>query len=359
LKYFVRGLMALSPFSILAITSLVVLMFSSRTRVKCIYLLVILIMWSIYIVLIGGDIFPAYRHFIPLMVVFAFALVEGASILVVRVINLPSSIYYFLLVFFGFILIIPYTYIQLTNEQNQRAIYEQWEWTGKELGLLLKKAFSTQRPLLAVTAAGCLPYWSELPSLDMLGLNDYYLPRNRPENIGNGFLGHELGDGKYVLNRKPDIIIFNIGSKPIFRSGYELERMSEFHKLYDPITIRTYPGKHLAIIYFYKYSNKIGIAKSQSSITIPGFLFTGENTIAYLNKANKLVVKVKNGQSVCVTFDSEEPLQNWFVDVKASKPNKIRTELKQNDNLVTVELVSKSIEPIEIEKVILRSNRAP
>lgn len=354
-NYFKRGLMALSPFSILAIGSLIIMMFSPRTRVKGIYLLAIFVLWSIYIVFIGGDIFPAYRHFIPLIVVFAFALVEGSIIVINRIIlfNLPSAIYYFLLILFGFVLFIPYTYIQFTNHKNQRAITERWEWEGKEVGLLLKEAFSTQQPLLAVTAAGCLPYWSELPALDMLGLNDYYLPRHPPENFRNGLLGHGLGDGKYVLSRKPDIIIFGVGSEPNFRSGEELERMPEFHKLYSPIEVITYPGKHSAIIYFNKYSDKIGIINSQSSITIPGFLFKGENTIVYLNNVNRLVAQVKNGQSVRVAFNSE-PLQNWFVDVKASKPDKIRSELKQNGSSVFIELFAQSIEPIEIEEVVLR-----
>ncbi|MFC2145929.1 hypothetical protein ACFLRT_01055 [Acidobacteriota bacterium] len=354
LTYLGRGLIALAPFSILAIASLVVLIFSSNTRLKGIYLLLTSGLWSLYIVFIGGDIFPAYRHFIPLMVVFAFALVEGASIVVNRLINLPSLKYYFLFIFIGFVLLIPYTYIQFTNADNQRAIHERWEWKGKKVGLLLKKAFSGQQPLLAVTAAGCLPYWSELPCLDMMGLNDYYLPRNPPENIGKGLLGHELGDGKYVLSRKPDIIIFNVGSQPVFRTGYELVRMPEFHKLYSPIKVRTYPGKHKAIIYFNKYSDKIGILKSQSSITVPGFLFKGKNTIVYLNKSNRLAAQVKKGQSVRVTFDSE-PLPNWFVDVKASDPDKIRAKLEQTGSSVSIELVSKSTATIEIEEVVLRS----
>ena len=39
----------------------------------------------------------------------------------------------------------------------------------------------------------------------MLGLNDYHIPRNPPRNFGEGSIGHELGDGDYVLRREPDL----------------------------------------------------------------------------------------------------------------------------------------------------------
>lgn len=354
LIYVGNGLVALFPFSVLAIASLVVVVSSSRTRSKGIYLLAISILWGSYLVFIGGDVFPAYRHFIPLITVFAFALVEGSKIAVGRVIELPPPKAYSLLALFGFLLFIPYTYIQFSNPENQRAIEERWEWQGREVALLLKQAFSTQRPLMAVTAAGSLPYWSELPALDMLGLNDYYLPRNPPENIGSGLLGHELGDGKYVLSQKPDIIVFHVGTKPNFRSGKELERMPKFHKRYSPILVAVDPGKLSAIVYFNKYSDKLGIQETQEHITIPGFFFKGKKSIARLNEENRLVSRLAGGQSVRVTFE-EQSSKDWLIDVKASATDKLSVELKRKGGMVSIELVSKSVDPVDIEEVVLRS----
>ena len=57
---------------------------------------------------------------------------------------------------------------------------------------MLKEAFGDQQPLYAVDNAGCLPNFSGLPALDMLGLNDHYLAHHPPPNIGTGYLGHEL-----------------------------------------------------------------------------------------------------------------------------------------------------------------------
>ncbi len=52
--------------------------------------------------------------------------------------------------------------LQILNDEAQGAIAERWEWDGKVIGLLLKKTFSAQQPLVAVTAAGCIPYWSRV-----------------------------------------------------------------------------------------------------------------------------------------------------------------------------------------------------
>lgn len=352
LRYLSDGLQALAPLSVLGVVCLFGLLASSRTRARAVYLLAMAVMWSAYVVVIGGDVFPAYRHLVPLMVVFAFALAEGFSIAVTRLLERPRYLYPFILL--TFVLFLPYTYRQFTNKHNQRAVRERWEWQGREVGLLLKTAFWTQQPLLAVTAAGCLPYWSQLPALDMLGLNDYYLPRHRPADFGKGWVGHELGDGRYVLSRTPDMIVFSVGSEPAYRSGQELDAMTVFHDRYAPVTVRTYPKRYDAIIYFDKYSHKIGIKRSESTIVVPGFLFVGEGTVAYLNKANKLVVQVANERPVHVRFDSD-PQQRWVVQVNASDPDDITSELKQDGASLSVTLSSRRAEPIEIEEVVLRT----
>ena len=354
LEYLSHGLGALSPFSFLAIASVFAMLLSSPIRGRGIYLLAILVMWSTYIVFIGGDIFPAYRHFIPLMVVFAFALVDGFSMAINRFRELPRPKYYFLLLAASIILIVPYTYLQFAHEENQRAVYERWEWQGREIGLMLKSAFSAQQPLMAVTAAGCLPYWSKLPALDMLGLNDYYLPRHPPANIGSGYIGHELGDARYVLDRKPDIIIFNEGLRPEAGTELEMERMPEFRRAYTPVVIKTSSETEEAVIYFNKYSHKIGVQKSQSTIAVPGFLFEGEGAVAYLNKANKFVTRITKGNPVRVTLD-DEPSQDWFVDIKTSAQDKVGSEFRQEGSALSITLFSENTEPIEIEEVVLRS----
>ena len=122
-------------------------------------------------------------------------------------------------------------FVQKSDSENLRAKTEVWEWDGFAIGTLLREAFGALSPLLAVDAAGALPYWSGLPSIDMLGLNDAYIAHHPPATFGHGGIGHELGDGAYVLSRAPDIIAFNNASgsrEPLFLSGRQILQLSEF-----------------------------------------------------------------------------------------------------------------------------------
>jgi arabinofuranosyltransferase len=352
--YLAGGIHALAPLSFVSIACRIALVVWSSTRSKGVYLLAMAAGWSAYVVFIGGDIFPAYRHLIPLMVVFAFALSEGLQ----RAVQLSGRRWYayYPMVAIGLLLAVPYAQRQLTDKQSQRAIRERWEWECRDLALMLKEAFFRQQPLIAVTAAGCLPYWSELPALDMMGLNDYYLPRHPPPDFGTGFIGHELGDGRYVLSRNPDIIIFNTGSGPFYRSGEELDRTPEFHARYVPVTLRAPAAEFPPVIYVNRDSATVGvgITKSQSSMAVPGFLFTGTDVAARLDRAKRLVAIIPQHGSAAVTFESASPIGDWTVNVRASPSQGIAAALRQSGRSVSVTVSSTNPEPVEIEQVELK-----
>ena len=352
-KYLLNGLWALFPFSLFAVLSIIALIWSPHKRSRAIPLLLINILWMPYIIFVGGDIFPAYRHFIPIIVTFAFSLVEGCGMAMMEINKrLPKYAGFFLGAIF--ISCMTFVFFQFTDKENKLALEERWEWDCRVIGLLLNHAFSEQKPLVAVTAAGCLPYWSKLPALDMLGLNDYYLPRHPPKDIGEGLLGHELGNGKYVLSKQPDIIIFNIGElESNLRSGKEMQKLAEFYDLYTPIKVLgKYPYNRIATIWFYKYSPKIGIQKTTTEIRVPGFLLTGENTMAYLNEKGKLIMSIPSGQSASIVIDSAVD-QNWTIEVRGSHSEEIRSEVKQTGTSLEVRLFSESQYPIEIDELVL------
>jgi arabinofuranosyltransferase len=351
LNYLRGGLTALAPLSVLALASMAALLASRRARARGIYLALTAIVWSGYVVFIGGDIFPAYRHFVPLVIVLAFALAEGARMVSTGLASRPVALY--ATAALALALCIPYGRSQLSDKHSRRAIRERWEWQGRELGLVLKSAFGGQRPLLAVTAAGCLPYWSELPSLDMLGLNDYYLPRHPPADIGTGMLGHELGDGLYVLGRRPDIIVFNIGSPPSYRSGEELNRMEAFHARYVPVPVRTPPYEEVPTVYFDRYSGRIGITVSQTTIAIPGFLLTGPGTVAQLTPGNNLAAAVPGGRSATIAF-TPEPADGWVVDHVRVPTAVVTAGMMREDGTLTVTVQNPSSSPAVIEEIVLK-----
>ncbi|MEO6046679.1 MAG: hypothetical protein ABIQ57_04325 [Candidatus Kapaibacterium sp.] len=277
-KYLLRGSLPLLPVIIPIGIFLPGAMRDPAARRRIIITLIPAVLWSLYVMVIGGDIFPAGRHLVPFIILLAFLLSEcgvhlakretGAGMLQVAAIGALA-----LLAVCG-----------LLDSKSRRAIDERWEWCGRAIGLMLKRSTAEPKPLLAVDAAGCLPYWSELPSVDMLGLNDYYLPRHRPADFGSGMLGHELGDGRYVMSRKPDLIIF--GGPPGddtagFRSGREMQADSGFQRDYSLAIIHAddpeYPcDAHIWV----RRDGKLGIRSGRdtmglNTISIPPTMFQG------------------------------------------------------------------------------------
>jgi len=60
---------------------------------------------------------------------------------------------------------------------------------------------------IAVDAAGQIPYYSGLRTLDMFGVNDEHTAHMKVETMGQGIPGHEKFDFDYIMWRRPDLII--------------------------------------------------------------------------------------------------------------------------------------------------------
>jgi len=61
--------------------------------------------------------------------------------------------------------------------------------------------------LIAVDAAGQVPYFSELPAIDMFGINDLHIGRLDVATLGQGTPGHEKFDLGYVIARAPTYVV--------------------------------------------------------------------------------------------------------------------------------------------------------
>ncbi|MET0391092.1 MAG: hypothetical protein ABW321_34285 [Polyangiales bacterium] len=165
--------------------------------------------WSAYVVSIGGDIFPADRHCVVLSALGCLAFVVGAKPLPLREVRGVT---------FGAAVLLPaHVYVQASYDENIRAQSERWEFPCADFASALGQAFRDEQPLLAVYAAGCMGYYSELPALDVFGLNDWQIARNPPPDLGENEIGHEFGSGPadadYVWRRNPSFIITHIGDR--------------------------------------------------------------------------------------------------------------------------------------------------
>jgi hypothetical protein len=166
-------------------------------------------------------------------------------------------------------------WLQTNESENERAREEKLEWEAPVVGAMLKSAFGEQRPLLAVDAAGCLPYYSGLPALDMLGLNDRWLATHPPANFGHGMVGHELGDGRYVLSRRPDLVVFGTarGGLPGFKSGVEMLVEPSFLRDYQSVVFECDTPFHCAsTIWVRREGSPIGVQRSARRVVVPAFL---------------------------------------------------------------------------------------
>jgi len=264
----------------------------SRTRAAAVFLATILLLWIAYVILIGGDVFPAHRHWVPAIAILAI----GTALFVQSAIRLsPRAGKAATAISVASLALLAGT--QRLDPATQLAVEERWEWDGKEVGEMLGKAFGDEQPLLACDPAGCLPYFSKLPSIDMLGLNDYHIARHRRPEFGRGRLAHDLGDGAYVLSREPDLVIFRLPRgtyEPLFPSGQDMFADPDFHRAYRFLFFRTAGARGvISGIWVRLSSPRIGVRINDSRMEIPGFFAaTDPQTPAVLDDQGRLGTEV-------------------------------------------------------------------
>jgi hypothetical protein len=198
--------------------------------------------------------------------------------------------------------------LQARDPENDRALTERWEWGCAAIMADLHATLATRQPLLAADAIGCTGYFSEFPMLDMLGLNDRYLAHHRPADFGSGPLGHELGDGGYVLAREPDLIMFGqLGADgPWFRGGVELVKLPDFARRYTPVVLKTF-GLPPARLWVRWASPRIGVTRSGNTIHIPGLLLAAPDAAEAKRLYDRLVTHIPAGRTVTFNRIPLEP----------------------------------------------------
>ena len=227
--------------------------------------------WVAYVWLIGGDIFPGHRHAVVICALGSLLVLIGLESFkswFLRSLGLALSL--------GVgALSIQASQAPITEAQAYRnAKLERWEWHGKIIGEWLGNSFGKQDPLLAVTAAGTLPYFSKLRALDMQGLNDRHIAQTKAQ--ANYILAHNHGDGDYVLSRKPDLLAFRgVGlGRPAFVSGDQMKTKREFITRYR---LRTFEGQFPQYVksqLYIRLDGALGIQKRNvDEVYLPSYLF--------------------------------------------------------------------------------------
>jgi arabinofuranosyltransferase len=235
--YIVRDHQLWSPLFLLLGLTLVFTVRSPQIRRRLALLVPSLLVWLAYVAFVGGDFMPQRRHLVPALFLLVAIAAEAIRHLV-SVRGAPTTVAWYL----AFATPASLAWLQHDDWAVKDANNSHWYWTGRPIGKFFRSAFGDKDPLLAVDAAGSLPYFSRFRSLDMLGLNDRYLATHPPKLTGSEGIGHELGDGDYVLERRPDLVVFHLpygAEKPMFRSGKEMVKLPAWRQEYQLFYYRT------------------------------------------------------------------------------------------------------------------------
>jgi len=167
--------------------------------------------WFAYLLLLGGD-FMEFRMLVPvmplmfvLMVVWLFREVRGVAARAgVVLLVLAGSVFHALCYPSWHRLKGPESVPELARHLS--APNENWAGIGK----VLAESFGRQsRVVISVTAAGAIPYYSGLSTVDMFGLNDRWIARHgafsgsRPGHVRGATLGYLVSRGVNIVIGHP------------------------------------------------------------------------------------------------------------------------------------------------------------
>lgn len=197
-----------------------------RTDRATVLITVVLLGQIAYSVYVGGD---AWEHkggsnrYISLAMPLFFILLTFASEQVWSSITTkswlpflkPDQIANWALVLFTVGSMVNFNYLINTRDLERWALLRQPNFVAgnKEdvrIAVAVKKA-TTPKAKIAVVTAGAIPYFSERPSIDLLGKNDPYIahqPSHIPSGLDKVRPGHLKWDYHYSIGRlKPDMIV--------------------------------------------------------------------------------------------------------------------------------------------------------
>ena len=201
---------------------------ASSGRWKTVALLIVL--WVAQVTLQGGDNMVGFRMYVPILpllyltIIYSLRQVDPSALLIGALI---AGGYIFFSYNFGTVIGSSWQTPVKQHAQIWRTAYNE----RRDRGLWLKANLPPDSRV-ALSAAGITPFYSELPTLDMLGLNNRHiaLEGHRDRHLT---YGHQAGDGSYILDQHPDVIFFSDGLKPgKFLSDREIWADARFKENY-------------------------------------------------------------------------------------------------------------------------------
>ncbi|MCI0548725.1 MAG: hypothetical protein L0027_15755, partial [Candidatus Rokubacteria bacterium] len=175
-------------------------------------------------VALGGDSMPFFRFFVPAMPLLAVVAATGAAAVLQR--------HQKWLV----IAAVPITAVasHVTIQPYRAFVAHRTAVVGAAVGRWFARELASDE-LMAINTVGALPWESDLPTLDMLGLTDASIAARPVWVASAGWAGHRRGWGAYVMRRRPHAILWynSAGStEPFYLGDRELAADPYFRFFY-------------------------------------------------------------------------------------------------------------------------------
>ena len=191
-------------------------------------LALVVVTWLVYLITQGGDNMVGGRFLLPILPVVYCLVVKFA--LEVRLKRREI-----VLGAFALGLSLFYGYIASPGLIRQAQSWRDAFSIRMSAGIYLHDHFPKDT-VVALNQAGIIPYYSQLPTIDMLGLNNIQIAHHGKRDYSLWY-AHQAGDGAYVLSQKPDIIIFSglkLSIEPgDFISDREIWTSDQFRQEYE------------------------------------------------------------------------------------------------------------------------------
>ena len=184
-----------------------------KERAKTGFALPLVVGWVLFLISIGGDIY--YERFM-------IAILPAAIFVIFAACQRLRSMWTFAIG--AALATVPFVFVGIDGRfAYQTHKYDGWVTLGKYLGA------NYPGKVLAIDAAGKVPYFSGLFTIDMLGLNDTHIAKMKPRFRGP--LGHSKYDADYVLGREPDLIAAWIDTQMNMAWGLSRQRYAHDYTL--------------------------------------------------------------------------------------------------------------------------------
>lgn len=307
------------------------------------------VLWAAYTAYVGGDIFRGWRMLLPGLPMFA-VLVADAS----------PRFHRFVWPVIGALVVGQGAWNLQQHDAYRVPSRPDWTITTQVVAEALKEGFEGKDPFLAVDAAGALPYFTGFDAVDMLGLTDRFLPRHPPPDWGKGGIGHDLGDGRYIWRKKPDIIAFRsgLGGQPSFRSGRQMAARRDWAASYRPSIVEAMFEGHAirGMYYFRMIDGPAAPVRSAHEVRFPGHLFGTHDTPVVL-RDGALGPMIPAGQDVIVDLDL--PPGHWSVALIGSGPMAAPISIDAPPKGPTALGIRAKGAPAHLTEIVLTRDTAP